>query len=121
VVARHASLTRPEEAISVATLEMIEGLDGRVCPLQCGRRYEVRNDQCVLKTCRSGQRLNSAGNCVTQQANAPSTQGSGGSSSSSGSCGSGGGSYGGSSSGGSNGSDGTRTESDMGRRHGRGG
>lgn len=113
--ARHASLTLPEEAISVATLEMIEGLDGRVCPLQCGRRYEVRNGQCVLKTCASGKRLNSAGNCVTQQANAPSNQDSGGSSGSGSSGGSSGtgGSSGGSSYGSSSSSGSARPESNV--------
>lgn len=66
--AQHASIVLPEEPISADTLNVLEGYDERVCPLVCGRREIERNGRCVTKTCPSGQRLNSRGNCVVRAA-----------------------------------------------------
>lgn len=62
--ARHAKLTLPDEAVSAETLKLLEGLDGRVCPLVCNRRQINRNGQCVTKTCPAGQVLTNSGTCT---------------------------------------------------------
>ncbi|MEZ5870649.1 MAG: caspase family protein [Nitratireductor sp.] len=38
---------------------------GRICPLLCSPREVEKNGKCVAKTCESGFRLNSVGDCVS--------------------------------------------------------
>ena len=59
-----------EKGLDVAVLEIgipllndLKRQTGRICPLVCSVREEVSGDQCVLKTCPSGQRLSSKGVC----------------------------------------------------------
>jgi uncharacterized caspase-like protein len=54
--ARYAKLsldTDPTENL----LDAIEGKSGKVCPLVCGARYQKKGDECVLKTCKKGEKL----------------------------------------------------------------
>jgi uncharacterized caspase-like protein len=56
---------------SEPTTELLARLkteSGRVCPLECGPRFVKINDRCVVKTCPTGQRLSSAGQCYTPAA-----------------------------------------------------
>ena len=61
---KHAKLTLPTNEPTMEALSKIKALEDRVCPLTCGVQYRIQGDQCVKKTCRSGQRLNSRGQCV---------------------------------------------------------
>lgn len=45
-------------------LAALRPLSGRVCPLECGPKYNVVNDSCQLKTCAAGTVLASNGSCV---------------------------------------------------------
>ncbi len=58
-------------------LKLRELKASRVCPVVCSVRHVVRNGRCVLRSCPSGQRLSSKGNCYTPKAaaNAQSTGG----------------------------------------------
>lgn len=47
-------------------LDVLRPLAGRVCPLECGPKYQVVNDACQLKTCEAGLVLNSQGTCVAR-------------------------------------------------------
>lgn len=44
-------------------LDIIDGRSGKVCPLVCNVRFHVKNNRCVLKTCRKGEKLNRQGKC----------------------------------------------------------
>lgn len=46
----------------------------RVCPVVCGVRFNKVGDQCVLKTCKAGQKLSSKGNCYTPKVTCKSGQ-----------------------------------------------
>ena len=37
---------------------------GRICPLICGARQELKGGRCVRKTCARGETLNHRGKCV---------------------------------------------------------
>ena len=50
---------------SARLLDELRAKSKRVCPLVCGPRYDVSGDQCVLKSCPSGQQLSSKGACYT--------------------------------------------------------
>jgi hypothetical protein len=61
--ARYAKLslgTDPSERL----LDAIEGKSGKVCPLVCGARYQKKGDECVLKTCKKGEKLDRRGKCM---------------------------------------------------------
>lgn len=49
-------------------LRQMEALDGRICPLECAVTENLIDGACVEKTCPSGQRLSSKGQCYTPQA-----------------------------------------------------
>jgi len=49
-----------------AILRKLREYEGRICPPTCTARYELKNDECVLKTCPSGQILSSTGKCYTK-------------------------------------------------------
>lgn len=49
-------------------LRDMEALDGRICPLECAVTENLIDGSCVQKTCPSGQRLSSKGQCYTPQA-----------------------------------------------------
>lgn len=66
-----ADVALPREAISEATLDLIEGFDGRACPVSCDRREEARDGQCVTGTCPDGEVFDRAGRCVARQAATP--------------------------------------------------
>jgi uncharacterized caspase-like protein len=44
-------------------LDAIEGKSGKACPLVCGARYQKKGDECVLKTCKKGEKLDRRGKC----------------------------------------------------------
>lgn len=64
--ARHAGLSvdADEPTARLAALLNDAYPGGRVCPLACDARHEVRGDACVLKTCAKGQRLDRRGRCI---------------------------------------------------------
>lgn len=49
-------------------LRQMEALDGRICPLECAVTEDLVDGSCVGKTCPTGQRLSSKGQCYTPQA-----------------------------------------------------
>ena len=61
--ARYAKLTVGTDP-SENLLDAIEGKSGKACPLVCGRRFLVKNDKCVLKTCKKGEKLDRRGKCL---------------------------------------------------------
>jgi len=61
---RYAKLNLATEEPTMDALNAVGGSKDRVCPLTCGVQYRVQGDQCVKKTCPSGQRLNSRGQCI---------------------------------------------------------
>lgn len=52
---------------SQVILDTLQNQSERVCPPICGRREVLKGNQCVTKTCRSGQRLNRSGQCVERK------------------------------------------------------
>ncbi len=74
---RFASLANVEldvAAPSRALFSAVKEQEDRVCPLECGARYEIKNGSCVLKACPSGERLTSNGTCVTATASSGSVR-----------------------------------------------
>ncbi|MBT0957867.1 hypothetical protein IV417_10735 [Alphaproteobacteria bacterium KMM 3653] len=62
---------RPELAgydPSTTLLDLLGELPANVCPLVCSAREEIVGGACQLKTCASGQYLDSKGTCRTRQA-----------------------------------------------------
>lgn len=68
---------------SMEILVALQGKGARVCPLQCSVREVAQGDQCVTKSCPSGQRLSSKGTCYVPDPTPPNnnTNNNGGSSS----------------------------------------
>ena len=66
--AKYASLSLPGNEPTDVLLNAIRPVDRRVCPLACDVRHEVQGDQCVLKTCASGQTLTQSGQCEVRRA-----------------------------------------------------
>jgi len=60
----YAKLKLPTDTPTMEALETVKGTKQLVCPLVCGVRFNKKGDQCVKKTCRSGQWLNTRGQCV---------------------------------------------------------
>ncbi len=61
--ARYAKLSLSPEPTE-DLYNQIKTRQGKMCPLSCGRRYENKNNSCVLKTCSEQQTLTSAGKCA---------------------------------------------------------
>lgn len=65
--ARYAKLRElASDAPTSAVLAALQKEKGRVCPLECGPRFEARGDRCVRKVCGRGQILTPAGDCVVR-------------------------------------------------------
>jgi hypothetical protein len=60
----YTKLKLPTDTPTMEALETVKGTKQRVCPLVCGVRFNKKGGQCVKKTCRSGQWLNTRGQCV---------------------------------------------------------
>jgi uncharacterized caspase-like protein len=60
----YAKLKLPTKTPTMDALEAVKGTKDRVCPLVCGPQFNINGDQCVKKTCRSGQRLSTRGQCI---------------------------------------------------------
>jgi uncharacterized caspase-like protein len=60
----YAKLKLPTDAPTMDALEAIKGSKERVCPLICGPQFNKTGDQCVKKTCASGQKLSKRGQCI---------------------------------------------------------
>ncbi|MEM9781507.1 MAG: caspase family protein [Pseudomonadota bacterium] len=58
-------------APSIDALERLERREERACPLECAPTENKIGEQCVRKTCPSGQKLSSRGSCYVPQARAP--------------------------------------------------
>ena len=68
-LAEHApSLTLASLDPSTELLAAIDVLEGRICPLVCNATEDLIDGACVTKTCPTGQRLSSRGQCYTPQA-----------------------------------------------------
>jgi len=61
--AKYAKLTLPDEPVNSETLDLVERWNGRVCPLECGKRQVENNGQCITKTCPKGRKLSASGKC----------------------------------------------------------
>ncbi len=61
--ARYAKLTLTTEPTEDLYNQIISR-QGKICPLSCGKRFEIKNDSCVLKTCRKNLTLTAKGECV---------------------------------------------------------
>jgi len=70
---QHASLKLQTGTPTMEAIETVKGTRDRVCPLVCGAQYNAVNDQCVKKTCRSGQQLTTRGQCVNVVVRKPRT------------------------------------------------
>lgn len=73
-LARFATQTRREAstlALSPALLNLLKSQPAQTCPVVCSVREDLVDGQCVLKTCPSGQRLNSKGICYVPVAAQP--------------------------------------------------
>lgn len=70
--ARLASLDPTSDLLNILRQE-----NTGVCPVVCSAREDLQNGQCVAKTCGSGQRLSSKGQCYTPKAKTVRTCGSG--------------------------------------------
>ncbi|MEM7748735.1 MAG: caspase family protein [Pseudomonadota bacterium] len=66
--AAHSKLKIVSLEPTATVLETLRQKSGRVCPVQCGKRYVKRNNTCELKTCPQGQTLTSNGQCLDQTA-----------------------------------------------------
>lgn len=71
--ARALSSLKKEADVRIAStqptgqlLQQLRTFEGRLCPVVCTGRYERRNNECVLKTCPSGQLLSSTGKCYAK-------------------------------------------------------
>jgi hypothetical protein len=60
----YAKLKLPTDAPTMDALEAVKGSKERICPLTCGAQFNIKGDQCVKKTCRSGQKLSKRGQCI---------------------------------------------------------
>jgi len=60
----YAKLKLPTDAPTMDALEAVKGSKERVCPLICGPQFNKTGDQCVKKSCRAGQKLNTRGQCI---------------------------------------------------------
>jgi len=60
----YANLELPTVTPTMDALKAVKGSKERVCPLICGPQFNKAGDQCVKKSCRSGQKLNSRGQCI---------------------------------------------------------
>jgi hypothetical protein len=65
---RHGAVRYSSNSPTQDLLDDLRSKPGRVCPLVCGSRYNAVGKRCVLKSCSSGQTLNSSGIC---KVNAP--------------------------------------------------
>lgn len=61
--AKHAKLNLDTDP-SVKLLDVIEAYEPPICPLECGPRFDIVDDKCVLKTCSSGLTLARNGKCI---------------------------------------------------------
>lgn len=74
------------QVASLDALDLVRSKTGRVCPLSCGPRQKVENDQCVVISCEPGFTLFPGGNCErsrttqtkTKSSPAPKTSSAGG-------------------------------------------
>lgn len=62
---RETKLSFETTAATMAALDAMKMRNGRICPLVCSPLENKVGDQCVAKTCPSGQDLNSSGICFT--------------------------------------------------------
>jgi hypothetical protein len=60
-----ASLTKAPDQPTADLLDTIRGQPSRVCPLECAKTERESNGKCIAKTCPSGQKLDSDGDCET--------------------------------------------------------
>lgn len=60
---KHAKIEIASTDPDLSILDDIKKHQNRVCPLVCGPRYNNSGNQCVLKTCPSGQKLSTKGAC----------------------------------------------------------
>ena len=60
-----ASLTEMPDQPSTDLLNAIRSQSLRVCPLECAKTETESNGKCIAKTCPSGQKLDSEGDCTT--------------------------------------------------------
>jgi uncharacterized caspase-like protein len=65
-LAHFAKIAEAPKFPTVALLEDLKKRDGRLCPVLCSPKEELRDDTCVAKTCPQGQRLTDGGACATQ-------------------------------------------------------
>ncbi|MEM8811013.1 MAG: caspase family protein [Pseudomonadota bacterium] len=65
--ARHAGVTLGSAEPSTEVLQQLRDRTGRICPVTCSVRQELRNGQCVAKTCPAGQKLSSKGVCYKER------------------------------------------------------
>ncbi len=61
---KYAKLQVPTGKPSMDAINVIRAKRQRVCPLVCGVRHRIDDNQCVRKTCRKGQELNKRGKCI---------------------------------------------------------
>lgn len=61
--AKHSNLKIASVEPNSEVLKILQGKSGRMCPISCSSKFNAIDGQCVLKTCKSGQKLSSKGQC----------------------------------------------------------
>jgi hypothetical protein len=65
---KYAKLSDASADPAIDLLNALRGKTGRICPLECSARETEKNGECVAKTCPSGSRLDSDGDCERSKA-----------------------------------------------------
>jgi hypothetical protein len=64
---KHAKQKVEVKVASIGAIDILRGIDKRVCPLSCKRGFRSDGDECVKITCQPGFVLDGEGDCVREQ------------------------------------------------------
>ena len=64
---KHAKQKLDIKVASLGALDILKGIDKRVCPLSCKRGFRADGDECVKITCQPGFVFDGDGDCVREQ------------------------------------------------------
>jgi uncharacterized caspase-like protein len=68
---KHARQKLDVKLASIGAIDILRGIDKRVCPLTCKRGFRAEGDECVKITCGPGFVLDGDGDCVRERKAAP--------------------------------------------------
>jgi uncharacterized caspase-like protein len=64
---KHAKQKVDVKVASIGSIDILRGIDKRVCPLSCKRGFRADGDECVKISCQPGFVLDGDGDCVREQ------------------------------------------------------